>query len=477
MKRLSLLAALLTLLVLPSWGKSDAASIFTDGMVLQQRTRVRIWGTSDSQRVDVVPSWGEPLHVKVAGGRWEAFVETPAASYEKHSLTVRDADSETELRDILIGEVWICSGQSNMYMPLRGYTGQPVQGAMAAALEAPRYADRIRMITLPKRAAATPQSGFDARWTVPSPQTALSMSAAAYFFARTLTDALDVPVGIVSTSWGGSAIEAWMSSDDLREMGYDVEKINSDPKKEERKQCSKLYNGLIAPVAGFAARGFVWYQGESNLRTAGRYAELMERMVRFWRSEWGDDKARMPFIYVQIAPYENRSADGIDAALLMEAQIDARERIPNAHLVCNTDTGEKSCIHPSDKLTVGRRIAAQALRRSYGVKLPDDAVEGVCFESAEFDGGKAVVTFRNARYGLTPQEETVTGFELAGEDGVFHPAEGCIVKGKPQVEVSSPEVAAPVAVRYAFRNYIPSNLHNTLGQPAFPFRSDRPAER
>lgn len=477
MKRLSLLAALLTLLVLPTWGKGGVASIFTDGMVLQQRTRVKIWGTSDSPAVDIAPSWGEPLRVKVADGRWEAFVETPAASYEKHTLAVRDADSETELRDILIGEVWICSGQSNMYMPLRGYTGQPVRGSFETALEAPRYADRIRMITLPKRAAATPQSGFDARWTVPTPQTALSMSAAAYFFARTLTDALDVPVGIVSTSWGGSAIEAWMSPDDLREMGYDVERINSDPKKEERKQCSKLYNGLIAPVAGFAARGFVWYQGESNLRTAGRYAEQMERMVRFWRSEWGDDKARMPFIYVQIAPYENRSADGIDAPLLMEAQIDARERIPNAHLVCNTDTGEKSCIHPSDKLTVGRRIAAQALRRSYGVKLPDEAVEGVCFESAEFAGGKAVVTFRNARYGLTPQEETVTGFELAGEDGVFHPAEGRIVKGKPQVEVSSPKVAAPVAVRYAFRNYIPSNLHNTLGQAVLPFRSDRPAER
>lgn len=477
MKKALALGALLSLLVLPSWGRSEVASIFTDGMVLQQRTRVKIWGTSDSRTVDIAPSWCEALRVKVADGRWEAFVETPAASYDKHTLAVRDADSETELRDILIGEVWICSGQSNMYMPLRGYTGQPVQGSFETALESPRYAGRIRMITLPKRAAETPQSGFDARWTVPTPQTVLSMSAAAYFFARTLTDALDVPVGIVSTSWGGSAIEAWMSPDDLREMGYDVEKINSDPKKQERHQCSKLYNGLIAPVAGFAARGFVWYQGESNLRTSGRYAEQMERMVRFWRSGWGDDKALMPFIYVQIAPYENRSADGIDAALLMEAQIDARERIPNAYLVCNTDTGEKSCIHPSDKLTVGRRIAAQALRRSYGAKLPDEAVEGVCFERAEFDGGKAVVTFRNARYGLTPQNETIVGFELAGGDGVFHPAEGRIVKGKPVVEVTSSEVAAPVAVRYAFRNYTPTNLHNTLGQAVLPFRSDRPAAR
>lgn len=477
MRRLLALGALLALLALPAWGKSGVASIFTDGMVLQQRSRVKIWGTSDARTVDIATSWGETQRVKVSDGRWEAFIETPEASYDKQTLTVRDSDSETVLDNVLIGEVWICSGQSNMYMPVRGYTGQPVQGSFETALEAPRYAGRIRMITLPKRAAETPQSGFDASWTVPSPQTVLTMSAAAYFFARTLTDALDVPVGIVSTSWGGSAIEAWMSSDDLREMGYDVGKINSDPKKQERHQCSKLYNGLIAPLTGFAARGFVWYQGESNLRTADRYAEQMERMVRFWRKGWGDEQARMPFIYVQIAPYKNRNADDIDAALVMEAQVDASDIIPNAHLVCNTDNGELSCIHPSDKQTVGRRIAAQALRHSYGVKLPDEAVEGVRFESVEFTDSKAVVTFRNARYGLTPQEEVVTGFELAGEDGVFHPAEGRIVKSKPVVEVTSKEVAAPVAVRYAFRNFLPSNLHNTLGQAAFPFRSDRPAKQ
>lgn len=475
MKRSIALGLLLLASVRPAIGKVRTASIFSDGMVLQQQRNVRIWGTSDSETVELLPSWGEPQRIEVENGTWKAFVETPAASYEKQHLAVRDADSEIVLDDLLIGEVWICSGQSNMYMPLRGYTGQPVKGAFETALEAPRYADRIRMVTLPKRAAETPQRDFDARWTVPTPQTALSMSAVAYFFARTLTDALDVPVGIVSTSWGGSAIEAWMSPDDLRAMGYEVERINANPKIEERKQCSKLYNGLIAPVEGFAARGFVWYQGESNLKTAGRYAEQMERMVRFWRDKWGDRPARMPFIYVQIAPYENKNADDTDAALLMEAQIDALERIPASYLVCTTDTGEKSCIHPSDKLTVGRRIAAQAMRRCYGAKLPDEAVEGVRFEQAEFADGKAVVTFRNAKYGLTPQDETILGFELAGADGVFHRAEGRIVKSKPQVTVSSPEVPRPVAVRYAFRNYLPTNLHNTLGQPVLPFRSDRPA--
>ena len=475
MKRIITLGIVLLASVMPAAGKVDVASIFSDGMVLQQQCKVRIRGISDCKTVEIIPSWGETQLVKVHDGRWEASIETPAASYEKQTLTCKDSDSQIVFDDLLIGEVWICSGQSNMYMPLRGYSGQPVAGSFETALEAPRYADRIRMITLPKRAAETPQSDFEASWTVPTPQTALAMSATAYFFAKTLTEALDLPVGIVSTSWGGSAIEAWMSPDDLREMGYDVERINTDPKIEERRQCSKLYNGLIAPVEGFAARGFVWYQGESNLKTADRYAEQMERMVRFWREKWSDKQARMPFIYVQIAPYENKHADDIDAALLMEAQIDASERIANSHIVCTTDTGEKSCIHPSDKQTVGRRIAAQALRRSYGVKLPDDAVEGVRFERAEFANGQATVTFRNAKYGLTPQGEAIAGFELAGADGIFHPAEGRIVKSRPQVTVTSPEVPEPVAVRYAFRNFIPTNLHNTLGQAVLPFRSDRPA--
>ncbi|MDE5851565.1 MAG: sialate O-acetylesterase [Alistipes sp.] len=473
MKRIIALAGACVLaFAVPAAGKVGVASIFSDGMVLQQQRNVRIWGTSDKPTVELIPSWGEARRIEVKNGTWEASVATPVASYEKQTFTVKDADSEIVLDDLLIGEVWICSGQSNMYMPLRGYTGQPVQHAFETALEAPRYADRIRMVTLPKRDAETPRRDFDARWTVPTPQSVLSMSAAAYFFARTLTDALDVPVGIVSTSWGGAAIEAWMSPDDLREMGYDVERINADPKIEVRRQCSKLYNGLIAPVEGFAARGFVWYQGESNLRTADRYAEQMERMVRFWREKWGDKQARMPFIYVQIAPYENKNADDTDAALLMEAQIDALDRIPHAYIVCTTDTGEKSCIHPSDKLTVGRRIAAQAMRRSYGIKLPDEAVEGVRFEHAEFADGQATVTFRNAKNGLTPQGETIVGFELAGADGIFHPAEGRIVKSKPQVTVSSPEVPQPVAVRYAFRNYTPTNLHNTLGQAVLPFRSE-----
>ncbi|WP_418982724.1 sialate O-acetylesterase [Alistipes sp.] len=466
----------LILLLLAAAGTAQAKvtlpALFGDNMVLQQQREVRIWGESDAPQVVLTPSWSaEPVRAEVHDGRWEATIATPAGSFEPQTLTVADRDSALTLRNVLIGEVWICSGQSNMYIPLRGFTGQLVEEGLTTALASPLYRDRIRMITLPKREAETPQRDFEGHWTVPSPAATLRMSAVAYFFARTLTDALGVPVGIVSASWGGSKIEAWMDAASLRELGYDVERINADPAIEVRKQCCKLYNGLIAPVAGFAARGFVWYQGESNLAEADRYARLMERMTAYWRTQWGDDRAQMPLLYVQIAPHAYKDARGTEAALLVEAQADALALIPRSAMVSTTDVGEEGCIHPARKRPVGERLAAAALGMAYGVKLPDAAA--VRFAGAEFADGKAIVRFDNARYGLTPRLGAVEGFELAGRDGVFHPAVGRVVPLKPLVEVTSEEVPEPVAVRYAFRNFTPATLANTLGMPVVPFRSDR----
>lgn len=461
---------------IPAEAKVTLPALFGDNMVLQQQCKVRIWGKSDAREVVLRASWSdEELHAPVKAGHWEITLPTPAASYEPQTLAVRDADSETELRNVLVGEVWICSGQSNMYMPLRGYTGQPVAEALPTILEATEYRDRIRMITLPKRDAATPQDDFEGRWEVPSPQTAPRMSATAYFFARSLTRSLNVPVGIVSTSWGGSKIEAWMDPASLTDLGYDTARINADPKTDARNRCGLIYNGLIAPIARFAARGFVWYQGEANRRNPAHYARLMERLAAYWRTQWNDAQNRMPFLYVQIAPYDYKNAAGTDAALLVEAQSDALELIPNSAMVSTTDLGDERCIHPARKRPVGERLAAAALVKAYKHKLPDALA--VRFAGAEFTDGKAVVRFDNARYGLTPQTETVTGFELAGTDGIFHPATGRIVTSKPMVEVTSPEVPEPTAVRYSFHNYAPGNLSNTLGMPVIPFRTDREAQK
>lgn len=452
--------------------KVGVPAIFGDDMVLQQQQKVRLWGTSDAREVVVEASWSdEVFYAPVEQGRWQLDLPTPAASYQPQEIVLRDADSELRWHNVLIGEVWICSGQSNMYMPLRGYTGQPVDQALPAILESTIYRDRIRMITLPKREAATPQYDFEGKWEVPAPETALRMSAAAYFFARTLTEALDIPVGIVSTSWGGSKIEAWMDTASLAELGYDVAKINADPAIEARAKCGLLYNGLVAPIAGFAARGFIWYQGESNRKEAARYARMMQRLAAYWRAQWGDRNDKMPFLYVQIAPHAYKEASGIDAALLVEAQSDALELIPNSAMIATTDIGDERCVHPCRKRPVGERLAAAALVKAYKRKLPDALA--VRFAEAEFADGKAVVRFDNARLGLTPQNAEVTGFELAGKDGKFYPAEARVVTSKPLVEVSAPEVPAPVAIRYAFRNYSPGNLANTLGMPVIPFRTDK----
>lgn len=466
----------LILAVAAAWsveGKVTLPAIFSDNMVLQQQQKVLLWGDSDQQEVSIAASWSDtPVRATVEKGRWKAELPTPAGSYTPQTLTVSDADSKVTFANVLIGEVWICSGQSNMYMPLRGYTGQPVEGSLQTLLESPQYRDRIRMITLPKREAETPQRTFEgARWEIPSPATAQLMSAAAYYFAQTLTQTLDLPVGIVSTSWGGSKIEAWMDPASLTAMGYDVEKINANPKIQQRAKCGLLYNGLIAPVAGYTARGFAWYQGEANRKEADKYARLMEEMVRFWRAEWGDAQNRMPFLYVQIAPYYYNDAAATDGVRVMEAQSDALELIPNSAMIATTDLGEERTIHPRRKREVGQRLAAEALMKAYGMRM--NCWSAVRFHDVRFEEGKAIVTFDNARYGLTPQHEVIPGFELAGKDGVFHPAEGRIVISKPVVEVTSKEVPEPTAVRYAFHNYTPTTLCNTYGIPVIPFRSDR----
>ncbi|MCM1300229.1 MAG: sialate O-acetylesterase [Alistipes senegalensis] len=465
---------LLAAIASPAAAEVTLPSIFGDNAVLQQQQNVRIWGRSDAKEVLLKASWAaKPVRATVEQGRWSAELPTPAGSYEPQTLTVSDRDSKVVLRNLLIGEVWICSGQSNMYMPLCGYVGQPVDDALPTVLESPEYAGRIRMLTVKRRDAMQPLDDVEGRWEVPSPTTAPHMSAVGYFFARALTQALDVPVGIVSTSWGGSKIEAWSNVDDLRGMGYDIEKINADPKIHPNAKCGTLRNGMITPIAGYAARGFVWYQGESNRSEAPHYARLLERMVADWRTAWSDTENRMTFLCIQIAPHVYGDPMGIDAAQVVEAQSDAMKLIPNAALIATTDIGDANCIHPAPKRPIGERLALAALRRTYDRKELFDT-EAPHYTKVEFRNGKAFVHFGELRMGIGPLGQTITGFELAGADGVFYKAKGRIVKSKSIVEVVSPAVAEPKAVRYAFRNYLPGNLINVYGHPAVPFRSDRP---
>ena len=438
-------------------------------MVLQQQTQVKLWGWSDQKEVSIVTSWNHQKYkVKVSDGRWQTVVQTPAGSYTPHTVTISDADSKLTLSDVLVGEVWICSGQSNMEMELRGRSGQPTDGSLEQIMHAGEMAQRIHFITVPKDYSGQPRDTFDkGQWEQASPATAPYCSAAAWYFATHVTRTLLVPVGLVINSWGGSQIESWMTEDALRRVeGLDVTAAQSDKLKPNHR-ATMLYNTMHYPVRGYTAKGFLWYQGESNVFNAPLYPALMREMVSLWRADWGI--ADMPFIYVQIAPHRYKGSEKRDAALLREAQDKALALIPYSWMISTTDIGNEGCIHPAQKDAVGLRLATVALSHVYGVKgLP---AEGPRMKSVEYKDGKAIVTFRGAT--LNTIAAPINGFEVAGADRVFHPAKAVVNKKGTQVELSAKSVAQPIAVRYAFRNFTPGTmLTDVYGIGAFPFRTD-----
>jgi len=447
--------------------------VFSDNMVLQQRSNVKIWGRAGGRTVTCQASWlSEPVTATVREKAFELSLPTPQGSYMPRTVVIKDADSEVSMNNVLIGDVWICSGQSNMEMTMRGYSRQPVHNALQSILESGRYGDRIHIFTVARTECDRPKTAVRGSWKPASPESVPTTSATAYHFAVAMADALDVPVGIITASRSSSNIETWMPKSLLAErFGYDVEKINSDPNIRGIYKCGFYYNGMLVPLFGYGAKGFLWYQGESNRKNADKYHLLMQAMVEDWRNNWGDTGNEMPFVYVQIAHYAyDNDLDGLAAPRVFEAQQKALELIPNSAMVVTSDIGERNCIHPSRKDVIGMRAAVEALRLAYGMHIPDTG--GVRLRLESVAGNKAILSYENAEYGLLPSEDPVLGFEVAGDDRVFHPAEANILGAKSRIMVSSPEVARPMAVRYAFRNFIESNLTNTLGYPAFPYRSD-----
>lgn len=446
-------------------------ALFSDNMVLQQNTSAAIWGMASGNKVTLHPDWmKEPVEVKVEKGKWRAEIKTPPASFDPHTIKISDNNSEVVIENVLVGEVWICSGQSNMEMTMRGFTGQPINGALEQAVNAACYKNRVRAITVDRKESEKPRGAFRGRWVLPDAQTMTGISATAWYFAEALTRMTDVPVGIITTSRSSSKIEAWMPKELLAEkFSYDVDAINADPDIRGIAKCGLLYNGMLAPVMGYAAKGFLWYQGESNRGDSGTYPELMSEMVRDWRSKWGDKDNSMPFIYVQIAHYAyDNDPEGFSVPEIVGAQLKALDLIPNSSMVTTTDIGEELCIHPASKDVIGRRAAIEACRTAYSINIPD--ASGMKVSDVDFAGGKVLVTFDNASYGFSPAPEGLTGFELADSAGKTVKADAVFVKNKPVVIVSSPEVPEPVEVRYAYRNFVRSNLVNTLGYPAYPFR-------
>lgn len=452
-------------------GKIKLPAMIGNHMVLQQNSSVKLWGWADNKKVTVTTSWNNRTYQTSTDkdGSWTVKVDTPTGSYTPYSITISDGEGVT-LSDILIGEVWVCSGQSNMDMRMMGNTGQPIDHSLETILNAGIYRDRIRFIAVPRTKEVERRVDFEGRkWEVSAPEAVVTCSAAAYFFARQITETLNIPVGLVISSWGGSRIESWMNEETLASVhGVDMAAAKStELRMHHRLGC--MYDTMLWPVKNFTARGFLWYQGESNIFNYQYYASMMTAMVQQWREVW--EAPDMPFYYVQIAPHKYKDSRDTDAALLREAQAKALEAIPNSGMIATTDIGDEFCIHPPQKNIVGLRLATLALTKTYGIrKLP---ATGPMMTKVDYSEGKATVTFDNASAGLAPAFCNLEGFEIAGADKKFYPAKAQIVDRTPTVKIWSEQVSQPVAVRYAFRNYAGNiTLRNTFGLAAFPFRTD-----
>ena len=347
MKRILLtLAALGTALTMQA--KVVLPGIFGDNMVLQQQSEAQFWGkAAPGKKVTIRPSWSAKPVTATAGrdGRWQAAVPTPEAG---GPYTIELSDGETlTLRDVLIGEVWLCSGQSNMEMPVRGFFNQPVEGSADAIVRA-KAATPIRLCTVNRATARTPQEECTAQWQKHTPEAVAATSATAYYFARYLQEVLDVPVGVIVTCWGGTPVEAWM---DRETMGgfkeFDLSFLDGDGKidRPQNKPCG-LYNAMIAPLVPFTVKGFLWYQGESNRLRPGQYRALMPAFVKMLRERWA--QGELPFYYVQIAPYRyENSNEAAGSVLLREAQLRNLGDIPSSGMAVTMDIGDENCIHPA----------------------------------------------------------------------------------------------------------------------------------
>jgi sialate O-acetylesterase len=439
----------------------------SDNMVLQQQSECNIWGWAEPGKwVSISTSWDKKSHNVMANkdGRFEMKVKTPEAG-GPYFIGFKDGDY-VQVSNVMIGEVWLCSGQSNMEMLMKGYKGQPVEGATEELLQCGD--SLLRLFYAGHQTTLEPQNDINGSWKRADAEAVRNFSATAYFFGKSLRQTLGVPVGLICTAFGGSACEAWMKSEWLQAFPQVQQTITEDDVKKLQQRCpTALYNGQLAPFIGYAIRGAIWYQGEDNVPRYDYYATLLKTMVEGWRQVWrqGD----FPFYYCQIAPFDYEVIDWAkyNSAFLREQQLKAETMISNARMAVVMDTGLKSVIHPRKKRQAGQRLALLALANTYGVKgLPDFAT----YSSVEFKGDTAIVAFdRSKEWVYFEHGSTSQNFEVAGADRVFHPAEAWVSRNR--VYVRSDEVKQPVAVRYAFRDWVVGDLMHD-GLPVSSFRTD-----
>jgi sialate O-acetylesterase len=475
--RLLAAAAILVLIQaapLTTNAKVQLPYFFTDGMVLQQQTNAGIWGwAAEGKTIKITTSWNKKTYTATTGsnGTWQLKVATPQAG-GPYTITISDGDPVV-LNDVLIGEVWLCSGQSNMEMPMKGFRDQPILNANDAIFNAAN--NQIRLYTVPRSVKTVAlDTSKQSVWKIAAPEAVSNFSAAAYHFGKILQQQLKIPVGLMVISYGGSSAEAWMSKEALKDFPELAIPAVADSAKVNNRTPTTLYNGMLHPFIGYTFKGCLWYQGESNNGRPEQYEKLFPAMVKQWRSEMNN--GTFPFYYAQIAPYNYAQLNSATAVLdrknnsayLRDAQRKALATIPNSGMVVLMDNGEEYNIHPADKAIVGKRFAYLALAQTY--QLSGFAYQSPQYDSLLIAGNIATIKFKNVPNGITSYGKSLTQFEIAGADKIFRPASAFIRNGT--VVVSSPLVPAPVAVRYAFKDFIVGELFSTEGYSVSSFRTD-----
>ena len=469
-----------------------------DHMVLQRDLANPIWGWADPGAGVAVTIAGQTHQAKADDrGKWKVTLNPMTGSNHALKMTISSNGEVIILSNIVIGEVWICSGQSNMQWSVSQSDDPDLEIATANH-------PNIRFISVPQVGTQENQDDFKGQWEICTPETAGEFSGVGYFFGRQLQQTLGIPIGLIDNAWGGSAAEAWISREvmdaDTRfanvaeqwkqtEATFDYEKAMADwkVKAEEAKAAGQpaprgpsnpltgnarpgnIWAGVLHPTLGYGIRGAIWYQGESNAGRAYQYDELFGLMISEWRKAWGIGD--FPFYWVQLADFmaEKDAPGESNWAELREAQTKTLA-LPNTGQAVIYDVGEGRDIHPRDKQSVGQRLARIALARDYGKAIE---FQSPTYKSMEVTEGKAVLTFENVGasglYAFDTQE--AVGFAVAGEDKVWHWGTGKLA-GADKVEVTSPAVANPVAVRYAWSDNPVANLRGRNGLPVVPFRTD-----
>jgi sialate O-acetylesterase len=447
-------------------------AFFSDGMVLQQQTDAALWGwAKPGTAVKINASWNKKNYSATADGtgKWLTRIATPVAG-GPYTISISDGEPVI-IKNILIGEVWLCSGQSNMEMPMKGFKDQPIIGSNDAIFNSSN--EQLRIYTVPRAVERnTKDTSKTSFWKNSNPENISNFSAVAYYFGRILQQQLKIPVALINDSYSGSPAEAFMSAESLKAFPEIAIPAATGTEKLSNKNATTLYNGMIHPLAGYTIKGCLWYQGESNYDRPDQYEKLFPAMIQLWRNEWG--QGNFPFYFAQIAPYAYSSLpagnrnEKLNSAYLRDAQRRSLAAIPNSGMVVLMDAGDEKTIHPFNKEIAGKRFAYLALGDTYQYK--GFGYQSPLYDSLTVTGNVATIKFKNTSNGLTSFTKPLTQFEIAGADKTFYPAQAVIARGN--IQVSSPMVATPVAVRYAFKDFIIGELFSVEGYPVSSFRTD-----